>query len=271
MQRERAMQWGIAAVVCAALFLTHTTAPVQQFRAAVEPIIILPIVKQSSYVRSLFARPSLMIQSLWDQAGTIELLQQENAELRSKLAAVSQSCEDAIEQTKTWNQSKGLDARFRPTQLFLGDVAALPIGYQQDIYEGAVVVSHGVFVGVVSKSTPHFSVLSLPMNDAAFKLLVRIPDASSSGVLEYTKEGVVVEHLSQTLPIVEGQEIVTAGDQGGIIPNIPIGTIQSIQSAPSDPFISASVRLYVQVKHGLPVAVLQQHQNPVCIHEGENE
>ncbi|HKY74278.1 MAG TPA: rod shape-determining protein MreC, partial [Patescibacteria group bacterium] len=67
----------------------------------------------------------------------------------------------------------------------------------------------------------------------------------------------VITHVNSEHPLLEGQTVTTIGDDRGMLPFLPIGTIEKVLSSASDPFQSAEVRIALHVRNGMPVSVLQ--------------
>lgn len=217
----------------------------------------VPFTQSSGRFRAFVYAPFVFIESAQHAEQENVSLREERAELLSFLELRN------VEQLK--KQDKNLlaqrDATFLPT-LFIGaEQPMIPIGMRQGIEEGAMVSSHDVLVGIVTRVGAQFSQVET-LSHLRRKLTVRVREVEAQGLLEQEKGEVMLTHVRPDASLKEGQIVTTFGSSDGILPYVPIAKVKKVLSSPADPFHRASLELLIIPKDGGVVSVLQNAALP---------
>ena len=133
-------------------------------------------------------------------------------------------------------------------------------GLESGVSKGdAVIVGDGIFVGKVVRSSVGCSTVLLP-TDPRSALAVMVSDHPESSGVAAGENGLIVSMalIPQRAPIAADDAIVTTGRETGIPRGLLLGTVESVNSVASDPFISATVAPSVDPIDLTAVAVIHQ-------------
>lgn len=212
----------------------------------------VPFLQSAALARRTTQAPFEWISFRRDLERDVQVLEKDRARLLSE----NERLQTLIEQSNELQQAKRTDARFVPTTLILASRSVLPVGSNQGIADGAAVTSEGVLVGVVTAVRPQMSEVSL-IEFYQGKLPVRIRETQTEGVLQREKDVLVITHVNSEHPLIEGQVVTTVGDDKGMVPFLPVGTVVKVLSSASDPFQRAELRIALHTRNDMPVSVLQ--------------
>jgi len=203
-------------------------------------------------------------------AGKIE---KENAALKQQIAGLDQKMAAAGELVAENDSLKGLlnfksrtDLAIIPCEVAGSDpdatVKALVIdcGSESGVAVGdAVIVGDGTLVGKIERVAAGRSTVLLP-TDPRSALAVMVGDHPESNGVARGEKGLVVAMtlIPQHAPIAVSDTIVTTGRETGVPRGLVMGTIESVTSAPSDPFMSATIAPAVDPIDLTKVAVVRQ-------------
>lgn len=218
--------------------------------------VIVPFLQSAASVRRAAQAPFEWVSFRRDLERDVQVLEQDRARLLSE----NERLQTLVEQSGEIQQARRIDVRFIPTTLILASRPVLPIGSDQGIVDGAAVTSEGVLVGVVTAVRPQMSEVSL-IEFYQGKLPVRIRETQAEGVLQREKDVLVITHVNSEHPLVEGQVVTTVGDDKGMIPFLPVGTVIKVLSSASDPFQRAELRIALHARNDMPVSVLQNGES----------
>lgn len=177
----------------------------------------------------------------------IELLRDENAQLRDRLSFARRTRFSAIQASVVARDS------FVPARSFVVDR-----GSDDGVAPGAAVVSgDGLFVGKVasvSASTATVAVLTAPGERTAVTLLNL---TRTIGVAEGSAHALVdMRFIPHDQPIAVNDLVVTSGLEDEVPSGLVVGVVNAVQDDPAAPFQSASVEPLSDVRRTPSVAIL---------------
>lgn len=239
-----------ACCVGVVLFFLDRVGYLSHYRAVSERTLI-SFVSSAGLAREKLLQPFQYMQDVRELQQYIRDLESERAELLAEKERANK------EQTEfeTWKEHRELQNQFLPTWLILTNSASIPMGSQQDIESGSMVLAHGVMIGRVRDVRPQFSSVEL-LVAMQTKLPVRIRELNIEGVLERDGDHVVLTHLDSQAKIVEGLIVTTVGDDRGLLPFIPLGRVSRVLSSESEPSQRVEIELLITPTNGMPVVVL---------------
>jgi len=216
---------------------------------------------------------ALSLSAFFERFAAAGRIEKENADLANRVRALDEKQAVAAALVAENESLKGL-LNFRSRtdlQLIAAEIVgadpdstmrALVInrGAESDIARGdAVIVGDGTLVGKIERVANGRSTVLLP-TDPRSALAVMVGDhPESSGVAQGEKGLVVAMSLiPQHAPIAAGDTIVTTGREAGIPRGLVLGTVESVTSIASEPFISATVAPAVDPISLTTVAVIHQ-------------
>ena len=159
----------------------------------------------------------------------LEYVQKENDDLRASLATVS-----------------GAHTQWIPAHFLSFDGESdVDVGLYDGVYEGAMVVSRGVYVGTlwqVDRSVSHVREVISPDS----RIGVRTEPSGVMGVLTQTSKGLTLTCISRFEDVHEGDIIQTIGDAKGNEAGILVGYIAKDLTRTADPVSSFLVKPALQ-------------------------
>lgn len=174
-------------------------------------------------------------------------LEQENAQLRQRLAADAETGRD----NELLRRELGLQVATPHAQVAAEVVSFQPDSYRQFISinkgsaaglaPGMAAMSQGVLVGLISEVQSHSAKIRL-VNDPEFKLASKDQESGATGVVQgQLGAGLMMEKIGQTETVKPGDTITTAG-LGGVVPEgLLVGQVQSVNNHQNAIFQSAQV------------------------------
>jgi rod shape-determining protein MreC len=202
--------------------------------------------------REAVKQPGYLMQSKYDLMQQVIDLRAQNAELIASQETQARNQQEF----ETWKESHQLNEHLIPTSLILTDRSIVPVGSNQGVAVGAMVLAHGSMIGQISEVYPQLSSVEL-LENTTEKLPVRLREVNTVGLLQHEEKNLVVSHMSVQAHMQAGQIVTTVGQVEGVLPFIPVGRIQQVISMSSEPFQTAIVELLVQPTNGMGVSVLQ--------------
>jgi rod shape-determining protein MreC len=193
--------------------------------------------------------------------GRIGDLDAENKDLRAKLeessARIAQLEENA---SLLADLSERLDAPLPPdVKTITGGIIAhdsvtgtkrltINRGSNDGVGEGMAVLSAGgTLIGIVQRVTAGQAEILLLADDAS-RVPVRLAESRTDGILRGELGlGLKLTDLPQSEPIEVGEQIVTSGLGGQLPKGLPIGTVETVESAANALFQVARVRPYTEI------------------------
>ena len=133
-------------------------------------------------------------------------------------------------------------------------------GAESGVVRGdAVIAGDGTLVGKVERVAAGRSSVLLP-TDPRSALAVMVSDHPESSGVAQGEKGLVIDMtlIPQHAPIAAGDTIVTTGREAGLPRGLVLGTVESVTSVASDPFISATVAPAVDPIDLTVVAIIHQ-------------
>ena len=117
-------------------------------------------------------------------------------------------------------------------------------GEKDGIKKGMAVISGSNLVGVVSKVSPRYSMVLLPIH-SDFRILAQSSEKETTGVVIGEENTMVFDRVVVTDPLSVGDIIVTKGNMRnsdfGVINDLVVGKVISVKKEESIPFQSARV------------------------------
>lgn len=182
-------------------------------------------------------------------------LKQENASLRQRLAADSDTRRD----NDVLRRQLGFAVVGELKQLGAEVIAFQPDSYRQfitinrgsqdGVKKGQAVTSDGILVGLVSEISSSTAKIAL-ITDPEFRLAVRDSESGAEGILSgQLGNGLIMDQISQTDNVKVGDSLTSAGI-GGIVPRgIYVGQVQSVNTRQNAVFQSAQVITTLRANH----------------------
>lgn len=176
-----------------------------------------------------------------------DALQRENADLRQRLAADSETRRD----NDDLRRELGLQVAGAPVEVAAEVVAFEPNSYRQfvtinkgsrdGLRAGLAVLSDGVMAGLLSDVGPSTAKVML-VSDPEFKLTAQDQDTAATGIVQgQLGAGLLMSEIGQTDTIHPGDTITTAGLGGKVPAGLLIGKIESVNTQTNAVFQSAQV------------------------------
>lgn len=162
----------------------------------------------------------------------LALLREENAALRSSLQFVEESTYDAVGADVI---GKNIDP--------IGSTVIIDVGSEQGVTVGnPVIVGKGILIGKISRVTPQTSIVRL-LDDNQSKVAATILNEEKSiGVVEGGYGlSIRMNVIPQNEVIEIGNTVITSGLEAGIPRGLVIGTIETFEKEPYQPFQSAVI------------------------------
>jgi len=216
---------------------------------------------------------TVVVGGFFEQIVASGRIEKENASLLKQVMSLNEK-QAAASTLQTENDSlKGLlnfksrtGAELIPAEVIGADpdatVRALVIdrGSESGIFRGdAVIVGDGTLVGKIERVSDGRSTVLLT-TDPRSALAVMVSDHPESNGVAEGENGLIVSMtlIPQHAPIAPDDTIVTTGRETGIPRGLMLGTVESVNSVASDPFISATVAPAVDPINLTAVAVIHQ-------------
>jgi rod shape-determining protein MreC len=182
-----------------------------------------------------------------DLARDNKRLEQENADLRQRLAADAEIRRD----NELLRGQLGLEVAGTPTQTAAEVVAFQPDSYRQFITinkgskaglkPGLAAMSEGVLVGLLTDVQADTAKIIL-VTDPEFKLAAKDQDTNTLGIIHgQLGSGLVMDKIGQTDSVKPGDTVTSSGLGGQVPAGLFIGQIQSVDSRDNVIFQSAQV------------------------------
>ena len=180
-------------------------------------------------------------------------LEQENADLRQRLAADAETRRD----NDLLRQQLGLEVAGAPRQVAAEVVAFQPDSYRQfvtinkgsgaGIKAGMAVLSGGELIGTIADTGSMTSRIML-VTDPEFKLTAKDQDTGATGIVRgQLGSGLILDKIGQTDAVKSGDTVTTTG-LGGLVPSgLLIGEVQSVNTRANVVFQTAQVATSLQV------------------------
>ncbi len=174
-------------------------------------------------------------------------LEQENAQLRQRLAADAETRRD----NDLLRSQLGLEVAGGPRQVAAEVVAFEPDSYRQfvtihkgtaaGLKPGMAVVSGGILIGTVADVAGGTARILL-VTDPEFKLTAKDQDTNASGIIRgQLGGGLLLDKIGQTDTVRPGDSVTTDG-LGGLVPaGLLIGKVESVDSGANVVFQTARV------------------------------
>lgn len=180
-------------------------------------------------------------------------LQQENADLRQRLAADAETRSD----NDLLRKQLGLNVAVVSQQVAAEVVLFAPDSYRQfvtinkgskvGVVPGLAVTSEGVLIGMIADVQPTTARIML-VTDPEFKLAAKDQDTGAKGILRgQLGNGLMLDEIGQTDIVKPGDSVTSAGLGGQVPPGLLIGKVQSVNSRANVVFQSAQVETEFRV------------------------
>jgi rod shape-determining protein MreC len=216
---------------------------------------------------------ALSVGDVFEQVVSAGKIEKENDDLKKQIMQLNETKVAMAALTAENDSLKGLlnfklrtDLELIPSDVIGADpdetIHALIIdrGTESGVMRGdAVIVGDGTLVGRVERAVLGRSTVLL-LTDPRCALAVMSSDHPESNGVAQGENGLVVSMslIPQHAPITAGDTIVTTGLEQGIPRGLVLGTVESVESVASDPFISATVAPAVDPIDLTKVAVIHQ-------------
>lgn len=170
-------------------------------------------------------------------------VEEENSGLRSEIAELQQLKQENETLRKELKlRSKSLDSEniigariiSRSPANFL-QTYVVDAGSDDGVAEGQTVIASGYLVGQIKSVTPRTSEVSI-ISSGQLILPVALQGSHGTGVVRGGLEGLTIEEVPLDTEVKEGELVVTQDLEGIVVPNIPVGTVRSIQQRKGDIF-----------------------------------
>jgi rod shape-determining protein MreC len=213
---------------------------------------IIPISRSLSAAGSSTSEAFSNIGNVHNLSRDLAASEQENAELKQRLAADAETRRD----NEILRGQLGLNVAGAPAQIGAEVVAFQPDSYRQfvminkgsrdGIKKGQGVMSEGALIGVISDTQTSTAMVAL-VTDPEFRLTAKDQDGNATGVVSgQLGSGLIMEKIGQTDIIKPGDTITSAGFGGDVPAGLLIGQVQSVNT--SDNAIFQSARLVTPLK-----------------------
>lgn len=204
-------------------------------------------------IQTVFARPLAYLYSarIVPESPDLAKLQEENRKLREQLVSANQLKMDNQALRNQFNESSIPNERLLPARVigFEGKynfphTLIIDKGNTHGVRVGQAVVVQKYLVGEVSRVSEAFSLVRLPSHPN-FSTVGKTSQYNATGVLAGAEDFIVLDRVVITDTLGVGDTVVTKGDVAGngigILPDIIVGKIVSIDKQESDPFQSAKI------------------------------
>lgn len=141
-------------------------------------------------------------------------------------------------------------------------------GWSQGVALGyAVLADSGVMIGKILKVEKNYSIVLL-INDDASKVAAKIKNkAKTAGVVEGEFGlGLKMRLIPRAEQISENELIVSSGLESSVPPNLIIGQVESVQSAPEELFQEASIKMLFDPQKLFLVDIIKYDKNAKINH-----
>lgn len=141
-------------------------------------------------------------------------------------------------------------------------------GWSQGVAIGyAVLADSGVMIGKILKVEKNYSIVLL-INDDASKVAAKIKNkAKTAGVVEGEFGlGLKMRLIPRAEQISENELIVSSGLESSVPPNLIIGQVESVQSAPEELFQEASIKMLFDPQKLFLVDIIKYDKNAKINH-----
>lgn len=215
-------------------------------------------------LRQGFATVGSVLRNPWEVARENERLRDEIATLQS-LAALQEHYDKDLAFYRT---AANIRSRFPRTEIIEGSVfairdasgireATVNRGSNEGVAEGDVVIdATGILMGMVAEVSMHHAVVRL-VGDSGLEVAGRVLGTSVTGLVRGSSGQLSFDLIRKDDPIIEGQVVVTSGDDQ-LPPALVIGTIRSIDA--QAPTLFAVVRIDPALEIATAAQVLVLHQ-----------
>lgn len=192
----------------------------------------------------------------------IERLKIQNSQLTAQLSSLQilQKENQALRDQFNQNQDINSNQKLLPAQVismpefFPGSnlplTGLLDKGKKQGIYLGQPVVIANILIGTVVKTTDNFSQVKFVYSPDV-SIPVRTLATSAVGILKGDNNQMVLENVVLSDILKAGDSVVTIGNVDingqGILPNLVLGKILSIEKNPSALFQKASIKSIIDI------------------------
>ncbi|MFH0779564.1 MAG: rod shape-determining protein MreC [Parcubacteria group bacterium] len=136
-------------------------------------------------------------------------------------------------------------------------------GWSRGVAQGyAVLADSGVLIGKILKVEKNYSIVLL-INDDASKVAAKIKnEAKTSGVVEGEFGlGLKMRLIPRAEQISENDLIVSSGLENSVPPNLIIGQVESVRSAPEELFQEASIKMLFDPQKLFLVNIIKYYKN----------
>ncbi len=226
-----------AAFLLLILDWTRLTAPFFSFTA----VATLPIQMGAHALRGGLT-DSLLVVAFW-RSGEVRIrsLEERNAELTAAAERVGALERENLELRKQLGEVSVAQSRFS-SALVVGAGTGLIIakGSQDSIRVGQSVTYLNNLVGRVIKVTPQVSFVELPTGGGS-KIPCRIRQAHCLAVGQFNSS-IFFDRVAQNEEVLEGDVVLTSGEDGVFAPGLVIGKVVSKNSKDTDLFVRGEVR-----------------------------
>ena len=204
--------------------------------------------------------------STWagDKLATHTMLTAENKKLKDKL----QNAEARLQQLAALEQENGrlrvlmqatarVEGRISVAQILAADmdpfrhVVTINKGESDAVYIGQVVLDSGGIVGQVTRTAPYSAEVTLISDPAqAIQVEVNRTGLRTLAVGTASLEQLSLPYLTNNADVKPGDLLVSSGLSGRYPAGYPVGTVQSFQRNPAEPFANVSADTAADLTHG---------------------
>jgi rod shape-determining protein MreC len=182
-----------------------------------------------------------------DLARDNKRLEQENAELRQRLAADAETRRD----NELLRKQLGLEVAVASRQVAAEVTSFQPDSYRQfitinkgsaaGVQPGMVVVSEGVLVGMIAEVQSSTARIML-VTDPEFKLTAKDQDTGATGIIRgQLGRGLILDKIGQTDTVKPGDTVTTDGLSAVVPAGVFIGQVESVDTRANVVFQAAQV------------------------------
>lgn len=234
------------------MLLSASTKPVISLRGYFQSWLS-PFTKKVYQLDNKGSAFSTTLSQIKDLASQNTTLKKENEVLKARVSELEEikfrveTLEKEIEFKNIYNQKQfiaGVIISRNPSSY--RNIISVDKGTQDGVKINQGVISNGYLIGKISETFPTSSQIEL-ITSHRFIAPILLQGSRQLGLLKGGLKGVTIEQLPIGMSVKEGEEVVTSGLAGELPSGIPVGTIDKVISKPSDIFLTASLKIPVEI------------------------